>query len=111
MTRRAAGMVPRHGDEDGRVRRRDAGRRKETGLPEKLRALYKDDTPEAQSFRYALLAFDVLTVMFVIFTSFFPRSTVIKVADMVFGLLILADFLIRVGLERDRRQLFLRIAT
>lgn len=85
--------------------------RKNTGLPGKLRALYEEDTPRAHSFRYALLAFDVLTVVFVIVTSFFPRSLAIEVADAVFGALILADFLVRAWLERDRRQLFLRAST
>lgn len=81
------------------------------GLLETIRALYEDDTPRAHSFRYALLAFDVLTVVFVIVTSFFPRSTGIEIADAVLGVLILVDFVIRVWLEPDKRQLFLRIAT
>ena len=82
-----------------------------TGLPCAIRSLYEDDTKRAHSFRYGLLAFDVLTVVFVIVTSFFPRSRGIEIVDAVLGVLILADFAIRVWLEPDRRQLFLRIAT
>lgn len=78
---------------------------------EGIRALYEEDTPRAHSFRYTLLAFDVLTIVFVIVTSFFPRSPAIEIADAVLGLLILADFTVRTWLEPNRRQLFLRFST
>ncbi len=76
-----------------------------------IRSLYEDDTPQAHRFRYGLLAFDIATVIFVIVTSFFPRTRTDEVADMVFGILILADFLVRFWLEKDKRLLPLRLAT
>lgn len=76
----------------------------------KLRQLYEGDTPGAHRFRYALLAFDVVTILFVVVSSFFPRTRMIETADIVFGVLILADFLIRMTLAPTLRML-LRPAT
>ena len=69
------------------------------GLMQKIRALYEGDSLAAQRFRYGLLAFDLLTILFVIVTSFFSRTAMVEALDMVFGLLILIDFLIRLRLE------------
>jgi len=77
----------------------------------RIRSLYEDDTPQAHKFRYGLLAFDIVTVVFVIVTSFFPRTPLDEAADTLFGILILADFLVRFWLERDKKQLALRLAT
>lgn len=76
-----------------------------------LHSLYEDDTPRAHRFRYALLTFDVVTIAFVIATSFFPHTRTVEVIDAVFGVVILADFLIRLRLEKDRLRLLLRPAT
>lgn len=80
-------------------------------LPERIRALYEGDTQAAHRFRYAILAFDLVTIGFVIVTSFFPRNDAVEIADVVFGVLILADFLIRVWLEADKGRFLLRLAT
>lgn len=76
-----------------------------------IRSLYQDETPAAHRFRYALLAFDVVTIAFVIVTSFFPHTAGVEVADAVFGVLILIDFLIRIWIEADRGRFLLRLAT
>jgi voltage-gated potassium channel len=67
-----------------------------------IRELYEDDTPRAHRFRYGLLAFDVLTVLFVIATSFMPRWRGITVADAVIGITVLADFSARFAISRNR---------
>ncbi|MFD2740629.1 ion channel [Sulfitobacter aestuarii] len=77
----------------------------------KLRKLYEGHSTEAHRFRYLLLTFDIVTVLFVIATSFFQRSLAIEIADAVFGLLILADFLVRLALERQKQRMFLRLST
>lgn len=77
----------------------------------RLRGLYEDSTPGAQRFRYALLAFDLLTVLFVIVTSFLPRGTLTEAAGTMFGILILLDFLVRFALEKHRFQAMFRLAT
>ena len=45
-----------------------------TDLQRTLRALYEGSTPRGVRFRYALLAFDVVTVLFIIATSFLPST-------------------------------------
>ncbi|MAY61125.1 MAG: ion transporter [Rhizobiales bacterium] len=75
-----------------------------------MRALYEGHSQAAHRFRYSLLAFDIATILFVIITSFFERTLAIEIADFVLGLVILADFLVRLSLERTAHFL-LRPAT
>ncbi|MDW4498552.1 potassium channel family protein [Sulfitobacter sp. D35] len=77
----------------------------------RLRSLYEDNTPRAHRFRYALLVFDIVTILFVIATSFIPHTPIIEKLDMVFGLLILCDFLVRLWLESDRGRMLLRLSS
>lgn len=77
----------------------------------RIRSLYEDETPRAQRFRYALLLFDLVTIVFVIVTSFFPHTRSVEIADAVFGSLILLDFVVRIWLEADRGRILLRLAT
>lgn len=64
-------------------------------LREWLRELYFGADPEAHRFRFALLAFDAATVLFVIAVSFAPESALIEGLSLAFGLAILADFIAR----------------
>jgi voltage-gated potassium channel len=57
-----------------------------------LRHLYEDDSSAARRFRYAVLAFDLVTVAFVIVTSFRPRGALIETVDALIGLVLLAEF-------------------
>jgi hypothetical protein len=47
-----------------------------------LRGLYEADTRRGRRFRYGLLAFDLVTVAFIIVTSFLPRMAVISALDV-----------------------------
>ena len=76
-----------------------------------LRHLYKDDSDRAHRFRYGLLIFDLLTILFVIATSFIPRQPWIELLDLVFGAAILADFVARIAISRNRTRLILRFST
>ena len=76
-----------------------------------FRELYNEDTARAHRFRYALLVFDLVTVTFVIVTSFFPHTLTVEEIDAVFGVLILADFVIRLVIEPNKARYFLRFAT
>ena len=58
----------------------------------RLKRLYEGRTRRAHRFRYALLIFDIVTIVFVIATSFVDRNIWIEVVDVAFGLVILADF-------------------
>jgi voltage-gated potassium channel len=76
-----------------------------------LLGLYEADTARAHRFRYALLAFDAATILFIIVTSFLPRTDIIENLDVAFGLAILADFLARLLICRHRIREFLTPST
>jgi len=61
-------------------------------LRERLRLLYFGKSRAAHRFRYSLLAFDIITIAFIIGTSFIPRTQTVEWFDLAFGLVILADF-------------------
>lgn len=67
---------------------------------DKLRVLYEGDTHEAHQFRYALLVFDVTTILFIVVTSFLPRSPAFEWMDVIIGLIVLADFSARLAMSR-----------
>ena len=72
------------------------------GWQDRLRSLYEARTTESHRFRYALLVFDVVTILFVVATSFMPRTNVVEWLDVAFGLVILADFIARFAISRHR---------
>jgi len=76
-----------------------------------LRQLYEGDTLGCIKFRYALLALDIITVLFIIATSFLPRTKVIESFDIVFGVLILADFVARMIISRQPLRDLARLST
>lgn len=76
-----------------------------------VRELYDGHTPRSRNFRYALLIFDVVTILFVVGTSFFTRSRGVEIADAVFGAVILTDFVLRLLIERRKGQWLLRLTT
>lgn len=80
-------------------------------LQRALRKLYEGSTPEGIRFRYALLAFDVVTIAFIIATSFLPSNRFTEIIDVVFGVLILADFTARLFISRHRMRELTRIST
>ncbi len=82
-----------------------------TPLKARLQALYEGDTDRAHRFRYALLAFDIATIAFVIVTSFLPLSSWIVACDVVLGLGVLADFAGRLAISRAPAREFLRLST
>jgi voltage-gated potassium channel len=76
-----------------------------------LRGLYEGSTERSVRFRYALLAFDVVTVLFIIATSFLPSTDVTDFIDVAFGILILADFAARLLISRRPLRQFSRLST
>lgn len=69
-----------------------------------LRELYEGYSERAYRFRYALLAFDLTTIAFVVATSFGERWVGIKIVDVLIGLLILTDFVCRVAIQREKMR-------
>lgn len=67
-----------------------------------IRHYYESNSLAAHRFRYALLIFDLVTVAFIVATSFAPRTELVEWLDILFGLTILADFLARLLISRRR---------
>ena len=72
-----------------------AGRASTPGLRARLRELYFGRTRHAVRFRYGLLAFDLVTIAFIVGSSFFPGDPAVEAAGIGFGLIILVDFVAR----------------
>jgi len=71
-------------------------------IQSRLRYLYEGGTPQAHQFRYALLVFDLAALLFIVATSFTPRNDVVEALDVLFGLIMLADFSARLFISRHR---------
>lgn len=82
-----------------------------TDLQRALRQLYEGSTPQGVRFRYALLAFDVVTILFIIVTSFLPSTDITDIVDVLFGALILADFAARLFISESRVRDLTRVST
>jgi voltage-gated potassium channel len=82
-----------------------------TTLKRRIRRLYEGATPAGVRFRYALLAFDIVTVLFIVATSFLPSSDLLEALDVVFGVVILADFAARLLASRHRLRDFTLFST
>ncbi|EIM28699.1 potassium channel family protein [Microvirga lotononidis] len=67
---------------------------------DRLRLFYEGDTPEAHQFRYGLLVFDAATILFIVLSSFLPRSPAFEWMDVIIGLIVLADFSARIAISR-----------
>jgi voltage-gated potassium channel len=76
-----------------------------------LRYLYESEAAAAHRFRYALLAFDMATVLFIVVTSFVPRNEWVERIDVLIGIVILFDFLARMAASRHRLRELLHPAT
>ncbi len=72
------------------------------GLLRRLRSLYEGDHVAAYRFRYALLAFDGSTILFIIVSSFLARSSLLETLDVAIGAVFLADFIARQIVSRRR---------
>ncbi len=80
-------------------------------LKKSIRGLYEGATPTGIRFRYALLAFDIVTVLFIIATSFLPASETIEALDVLFGSVILVDFAARLFASRHRLRDLAHLST
>jgi voltage-gated potassium channel len=80
-------------------------------LKSRIRQLYEGETLVGVRFRYALLVLDIVTVLFIVATSFLPRNKAIETLDVVFGSLILADFSARLIISRQPLKDFTRLST
>ena len=87
---------------------------KETGLAalrREVRLLYEGRSKRAKRFRYALLVFDAVTIGYFLVVSFIHTAPWMRVADIVFAVLIALDFAARLWIAENRRRYFLQLAT
>lgn len=85
---------------------------RESGRPiDLVRELYEGSTDRAYRFRYGLLAFDTLTILFIVGSSFFDRRPTLTAIDAILGLLVLADFVARLSISRERWRDLRRFST
>jgi voltage-gated potassium channel len=68
----------------------------------RLRYLYEGGSPQAHQFRYGLLGFDIAALLFIVVTSFTPRNDAVETLDVLFGVIMLADFSARLFISRHR---------
>src|SRR6476659_9883838 len=80
-------------------------------VKKRIRRLYEGAMPISVRFRYALLAFDIVTVLFIVATSFLPSDEIIETLDVLFGVVILADFSARLLISRHPLREFKRFST
>ncbi|WP_132255896.1 potassium channel family protein [Methylobacterium segetis] len=76
-----------------------------------LRSLYEGTSSRAHRFRYGLLAFDIVTVAFIVVTSFLPRMPVLEGIDLLFGLGVAADLAARILIAPRPWREFGRLST
>ncbi|WP_181704410.1 potassium channel family protein [Chthonobacter albigriseus] len=88
-----------------------SGPPRKTSFLARARQLYESDSQEAHRFRYGLLAFDLATVAFIVVSSFLTRTIWLEVADVVIGMVVAADFAVRIAISRERLRGFAHPAT
>jgi voltage-gated potassium channel len=80
----------------------DAGTRGGTmTLKDRLHELYEGESAEAHRFRYGLLIFDVVTITFLVVSSFM-HSTGTEIIDAIIGVALVADFAARLWISTRR---------
>jgi voltage-gated potassium channel len=65
-----------------------------------LRELYEGESRRSVRFRYSLVFFDFLTVIFLVVTSFIKGSPALELADAAIGLTVLVEFIARLSVSR-----------
>ncbi len=68
-------------------------------LKSRIRTLYEGQTEAADRFRYGLLGFDVITITFLIASSFFSRGLHIVAIDIAIGVVIMLDVAARLWIS------------
>ena len=74
-----------------------------------VRAMYESHDSSAVHFRYALIAFDFLSIAFFIATTPMPMTPTLKTLSLVIGLVIALDLFCRLWIAEDRWALLRRV--
>lgn len=76
-----------------------------------MRILYRGRTEYAKRFRYALIGFDVVSILYFIIAAALPVSPLVTTLNLVFGVVILLDFSARLWTDDNRPRMLRRIYT
>jgi hypothetical protein len=76
-----------------------------------VRLLYTGQRARARRFRYGLIAFDAISIVYFIASVPMPQSCVITVLNAVLGLVIVLDLAARLWISDNRRRELTRIYT
>ncbi|MDX2483681.1 MAG: ion channel [Pseudodonghicola sp.] len=82
-----------------------------SGLKTRVKRLYKGAEPRSVRFRYGLIVFDAVSILYFIVTAPISVSLTVHLINAVMGIMILLDFSARVWIERNRKRLFLQVHT
>jgi len=80
-------------------------------LKTRVKRLYKGQEPRSVRFRYGLIVFDALSILYFIVTAPFTATPLVHVVSSVIGLAILLDFSARLWIERNRWRLLRQVHT
>ena len=83
----------------------------EGALHHALRLLYHGRSRKAAHFRYALITFDLVTIVYFIVTASMADEPAMMGINLLLGVIILMDFSARLWVAENRRQMLLRIYT
>ncbi|MEZ5690226.1 MAG: potassium channel family protein [Rickettsiales bacterium] len=78
-------------------------------LKQKIYDLYEGDSTISHHFRYTLLAIDVVTIIFLVVSSFFYGVDVIEIIDIFFGLYLAADYLARLWMAPKKTSFIINV--
>ncbi|MEF3046312.1 ion channel [Pseudotabrizicola sp. L79] len=76
-----------------------------------IRLLYTGQSRKARRFRYGLIVFDALTIVYFIATAALPSSSMITMMNTLLGLPILIDLMARLWISENRRRDLTKIYT
>ena len=80
-------------------------------LRTRLEGLYLGHSRQADTFRYGLLAFDVLTIGFFVVSSFMESTSWMIAADIFVGMILAADFVARLFIACDKLKYLFELET
>lgn len=83
----------------------------ESALRREIRLLYEGRSKRAKRFRYALIAFDALSIGFFVIAAALPETSLLTIVSSVLGILILCDFLARLWIATNRMAMLRRVHT
>lgn len=78
---------------------------------QKVDLLYNGRSRRAVLFRYSLIVYDIVTIVYFILTAPLPHTWWMSAVNVGIGLLILLDFSARIWVADDRRRVLLQIYT